>query len=347
MSSTRPMAKKIARGNSPSGVAQGTDVHGVHLHAGVRQEVVDDEHQARQPGPDGEQMVGVHRRRRRVALPEEDDTEGHQDHAGNQGADDEPAAGEAGNALGAARGHPDAGPVDDDDDKGRPHTTGGELRVDHVRQGARHELEQARVVEDGHCELAPHREEAHRLGDPAGYPVVDVGHTPRPARPRPTTWAAGTRSPARGRGTRRPCRRAPWWGRSQARDGAGGHQGQCDPGDVCPGGYLGPRSASAGTSGWSADASAVLMSPTAHRCSSTWTRDKAASRSLLGGVAGRPTRQWFCAAEGPASPVSGDQPAPADHSTMCSPWLVLLRRRTPSSVTVTMSSMRTPNRPAR
>ena len=126
------------------------------------------------PAQAGQQVVGGHRRRRLVALPEEDHAEQDQDDAGDQGADDQAAAGQAGHALGAARGDPDAGPVDDDDDRRGPHAAAGELGVEHVGERARHEPEQARVVEDRHRELAPHRQEAHRLGDALRDPVVDA-----------------------------------------------------------------------------------------------------------------------------------------------------------------------------
>ena len=111
IASTSPIARNIDLGNSLPGFLSERHVHRVHLHAGVGQEVVDDQHQAGQAGPGRQQVVGVHRRGRRVALAEEDDAEHDQDGAGDQGADDQAAAGQAGDALGAARGDPDAGPV--------------------------------------------------------------------------------------------------------------------------------------------------------------------------------------------------------------------------------------------
>ena len=103
-----------------AGVLQRRHVDGVHLHAGVGQEVVDDQHEAGQPGPGraagGRRSIGA---ADGVALAEEDDAEDDQDDAGDQGADDQAAAGQAGDALGAAGGDPDAGPVDDDDDAAR------------------------------------------------------------------------------------------------------------------------------------------------------------------------------------------------------------------------------------
>jgi hypothetical protein len=84
-----------------------------------------------------------------------------------------------GDALGPPRRHPHPSPVHDHDDNRGPHTTGGELGIDHIGQGARHEPQQRRVVEDGHRELAPHRQKPHRLRDPARHPVV---HAPLIAR---------------------------------------------------------------------------------------------------------------------------------------------------------------------
>ena len=45
--------------------------------------------------------------------------------------------------------------------------------------------------------------------------------------------------------------------------------------------------------------------------------------------------------------IVGLPPCGLLQATMCISWLVLLSRRPPSSVTVTMSSMRTPKRPGR
>ena len=125
-------------------------------------------------GPHREDVVGGHRRRRLVALAEEDDAEQDQHDAGDQGPDDQATAGQAGDALGAARGDPHAGPVHDDDDGCRPHATAGQLGIEDVRERAGHEPEQARVVEDRHRELAPHGQEAHRLRDPLRHPLVDA-----------------------------------------------------------------------------------------------------------------------------------------------------------------------------
>ena len=92
----------------------------------------------------------------------------------------------------------------------RPDPVVGELGVDDVRQRARHEAQQGGVVEDRHRELAPHREEAHRLRDAFRDPLVDAavpagGELRGDQRGR----AAGRRWPGRCRGTRRPGRRPP------------------------------------------------------------------------------------------------------------------------------------------
>ena len=111
----------------------------------------------------------------------------------------------------------------------RPHAAAGERRVEHVGQRARDEPQQARVVEDRHRELAPHRQEAHRLGDALRAPSCRRRPpSPRRAPRRPARSAAGTRSPGRGRGRRRPGRRRPssarpagsppsWWSSWPAR----------------------------------------------------------------------------------------------------------------------------------
>ena len=76
ISSTSPQAKNIARGNSFFGLLQRADVDRVHLHARVGEEVVDDEHEARDPRPLRDEVVGVHRRGRRLALEQVDDRRG-------------------------------------------------------------------------------------------------------------------------------------------------------------------------------------------------------------------------------------------------------------------------------
>ncbi len=119
-------------------------------------------------------MRGVHGGSGLVALAEEDDAEGDQDDPGDEGADDETTAGQAGDALGAAGGDPHPRPVDDHDDERRPHTATGELRVDDVRQRAGHEPEQGGVVEDRHGELAPDGQEPHRFRDALRHPLVDA-----------------------------------------------------------------------------------------------------------------------------------------------------------------------------
>ena len=209
-------------------VFQRGHVHRVHLHAAVGQEVVDDQHQAREPGPRGQELAGVHRRGRRVALAEEHDAEEDQHRARDQRADDQAAAGQARDALGAARGDPHAGPVDDHDHAGRPDAVAGERGVDHVGERARHEPEQARVVEDRHRELAPHGQEAHGLRDALRPSCRRRPSIPTPARRTPATSAAGRRSRGRGRGRRTRGRRRPssarpagwppsWWSSGRAR----------------------------------------------------------------------------------------------------------------------------------
>lgn len=156
----------------PRRVLERGDVHGVHLHAGVRQEVVDDQDEAGEARPLREEVRGGHRGGRGVALPEEDHAEDDEQGAGDQGADDQAPAGQSGQRLRTARGDPHAGPVEDHDDDRGVRAAVGEGRIDDVRDGGRDESEQARVVEDRHRELAPHGEESERLRQPLGDPPV-------------------------------------------------------------------------------------------------------------------------------------------------------------------------------
>ena len=85
ISKTSPQAKNIAFGNSPLGFVQRADVDRVHFHPGEREEVADDQDEARDPGPLRDQMVRVHRRSGRVALGQVDDAQDYEHGAGYQG----------------------------------------------------------------------------------------------------------------------------------------------------------------------------------------------------------------------------------------------------------------------
>ena len=76
MARTSPMARNIDLGELLGRVAQRRHVHRVHLHAGVGQEVVDDQHEAGQSRPLGQDVGGIHRGGGLVALAEEHQTPG-------------------------------------------------------------------------------------------------------------------------------------------------------------------------------------------------------------------------------------------------------------------------------
>ena len=203
----------------------------VHLHARVGQEVVHDEHEAGRGPPT--RAGGARRPSARAEVPSPSrigDAEHDQDRARDQGADDEARARETRDALTflATRPRP---PSSRRSTITRAVYTPLEARsglMTYARVLAT-KREQARVVEDRHRELAPDREEPHRLRDASRDPVVD---TARPAGGElgrdQRRSGSGTRSPARCRGRRTRGRRRPssaprggwppsWWSSSPGR----------------------------------------------------------------------------------------------------------------------------------
>ena len=162
------------------GLPQRPHVDRVHLHPRVREEVVDDQHQARDPRPLRDQVVGVHRRRRRVALQQVHHAEDHQNRARDQRPDQQPARRQLRDpARPATRRHEHPEPEHDHDHDPGVDAVVGEVGVEHVRERARHEPEQRRIVEDRHRELAPHRQQTPLRRQPLAHPAK---HATRPAR---------------------------------------------------------------------------------------------------------------------------------------------------------------------
>ncbi len=174
ISRTRPIDRNIDLGNSLPGFRSEETCTAFISMPEYDRKLLTISTRLDRPAHAGSRCRGGHRGGRLVALTQEDRAEQDQHHAGDQRADDQPAAGQPGHRAGAAGGHPHAGPVADHDDDRGPQAVRRQVRVDHVRERAGHEAEQAGVVEDGHRELAPDREEPHRFRDALADPVVDA-----------------------------------------------------------------------------------------------------------------------------------------------------------------------------